>query len=71
MIPTNTNSNKITMAITVPKVNHQHHNSPSSHDKAIGMVDTIQNQDMPHANIELFLNSKIWLSEIQKTDDNM
>ena len=54
MIPTNNNSNKITMAITVPKVNHQHHNSPSSHDKAIGMVDTIENQDMPHENIELF-----------------
>ena len=46
-------------------------NLPSCHDKAIGMVDINENQDMPHENIEIFISFKIGLSEIHKTDGNM
>ena len=71
MIPINTNFNKNNMAITVRQVHHQHFWLPSCHDKAIGMVDANENQDMPHDIIKLFLNFKIGLSEIHKTDGNL
>jgi len=54
MIPINTNSNKGTTTLTVPKVHNQHlkyQSAMTSHWR----IDTNANYDMPHDNIELFL----------------